>query len=246
MGVKKGAKPIRWTKREIQTLKRSIAKLTNREIAQKLGRSYCAVTLQLHKHGIVRTKAVRRRHAKNLFAKDHSPWNRGLKGIHLSRNTEFKKGNKSWNRKPDGHISIIYHKGSKTYYKFITVPRGRNVLLHRWRWEQKHGPIPPRHIVGFKNGKTLDCRMCNLYLMSKADNARRNRNEEKTIAGIKRAWKEGRFHDSDKWIAFTLGMRDKELQNMAMNAPELIALQRMKLKLRRAIRDEKHGEVAKT
>jgi predicted DNA-binding protein YlxM (UPF0122 family) len=34
----------------------------------------------------------------NYFQKGHAPWNKELKGIHLSPNTEFKKGQKSLNR----------------------------------------------------------------------------------------------------------------------------------------------------
>ena len=34
---------------------------------------------------------------KGRFEKGHIPWNKNLKGIHLSPNSEFKKGMKSWN-----------------------------------------------------------------------------------------------------------------------------------------------------
>jgi hypothetical protein len=47
-------------------------------------------------------------------------------------------------------------------------------LYNRHLWEQKHGPIPPRHLVVFKDGDRGNCVIGNLDLLSMADNARRN------------------------------------------------------------------------
>jgi hypothetical protein len=41
-------------------------------------------------------------------------------------------------------------------------------------WEQHNGPIPPKHIVAFKDRNRANCAIENLELMSMADNARRN------------------------------------------------------------------------
>ncbi|MGP0074877.1 MAG: HNH endonuclease signature motif containing protein [Bryobacteraceae bacterium] len=42
-------------------------------------------------------------------------------------------------------------------------------------WEQHRGPIPPGHIVVFKDRDRSNCAIENLELISKAENARRNR-----------------------------------------------------------------------
>lgn len=47
-------------------------------------------------------------------------------------------------------------------------------LYNRWLWEQQHGPIPPQHVVIFKDGNRAHCVIENLELLSMADNARRN------------------------------------------------------------------------
>ncbi len=47
-------------------------------------------------------------------------------------------------------------------------------LYNRYLWEQHKGPIPPKHIVIFKDGNRANCVIENLELISKADNARRN------------------------------------------------------------------------
>lgn len=58
----------------------------------RAGRKYCSVEC--------RNIAYRGRpsHGRK-FAKGHQPWNKGLKGIHLSPSTEFKPGNVPWWKK---------------------------------------------------------------------------------------------------------------------------------------------------
>jgi hypothetical protein len=46
--------------------------------------------------------------------------------------------------------------------------------LHRILWEDAHGPVPPGHIVTFKDGEKLHCVLDNLELITYADNLRRN------------------------------------------------------------------------
>lgn len=47
-------------------------------------------------------------------------------------------------------------------------------LLHHEVWEQAHGPIPPKHIIVFKDRDRSNCELDNLELISMAENARRN------------------------------------------------------------------------
>lgn len=48
-------------------------------------------------------------------------------------------------------------------------------LLNRHVWEQHHGPIPPKHLVVFKDHDRSNCALENLELISMAENAGRNR-----------------------------------------------------------------------
>lgn len=45
-------------------------------------------------------------------------------------------------------------------------------LKHRIIWEQVNGAIPKGHNVQFRNHNSLDCRIENLYLISKAEQIR--------------------------------------------------------------------------
>lgn len=46
--------------------------------------------------------------------------------------------------------------------------------VHRIVWEEAYGPVPPGHMVTFKNGDKRDIRLDNLELVSQADWMRRN------------------------------------------------------------------------
>jgi hypothetical protein len=102
------------------------------------------------------------------------------------RETQFQRGNRTgvaatnWvpigtiRTDADGYLRIkvrdaVYGKEPTGYGNVRGWP-----LYSRWLWEQHHGPIPPKHIVTFKDGDRAHCVIENLELLSMADNARRN------------------------------------------------------------------------
>ena len=52
------------------------------------------------------------------FRKKHKPWNRNVKGIHLSPKTEFKKGQKPWNTGLPEHLQKTW-KGNDVGYEAL-------------------------------------------------------------------------------------------------------------------------------
>ncbi len=48
-------------------------------------------------------------------------------------------------------------------------------MYNRYVWEQHKGPIPPKHLVVFRDRDRANCSIDNLELISMAENARRNR-----------------------------------------------------------------------
>ncbi len=128
--------------------------------------------------------------ATQRFLKGHIPANKGLRRPGYSagrmKETQFKKGCRTGiaarNWRPVGTILT-----DTDGYQRIKVREARhgkeatgfgNVgvwpLYNRYLWEQHKGPIPPKHIVIFKDGNRANCVIENLELISKADNARRN------------------------------------------------------------------------
>jgi hypothetical protein len=118
------------------------------------------------------------------------PANKGLRrpGWHAGRmqETQFKKGDRSGiaakNWRPIG--TILPDAEGYLRIKVREAVHGKEPtgfgntkvwpLYGRYVWEQHKGPIPPKHLVLFKDGDRSRCVIENLELLSMADNARRN------------------------------------------------------------------------
>jgi len=187
-----------------------------------------------------------RHNPETEFKKGHIPWNvrhheeflEKLKSprAHRMKLTQFKKGNQPHNWKPVGTISIRKHdyKESKPAYKYIKI-KEPNVWMkyHNYIWEKENGKISKSHIIRFINGDSMDCRLENLRLIDRAQNARLNSNynTDKYIATIM-ARKRGKFN----------GEIDKKLRNHIMKYPELIEFKRTQLKIKRTLNDRKRNK----
>ena len=169
-----------WTEEEIKFLQDNIKHLTRQELATALNRKLSTVANKLTKLGL--RSGVRR----GCFQKGSTPWNKGLKGIHLSPATEFKKGNIPHGAKCNGFVSLRYHKQGQYADYYIRVAVRKWVPLRRYVWEQHNGPIPPGMVVRHKNGNQLDCSIDNLTLVSRSDNLRMNNSvDNRAIAQLR-------------------------------------------------------------
>jgi len=99
------------------------------------------------------------------FQKGHIPWNKGLKGMHYSPATEFKKGHVSLNWVPVGTIKKRRHKrdGLRRWVK-IAEPNVWNKLA-RFRWENEYGTIKKGDKICHLNRYSLDDRIENLIAL---------------------------------------------------------------------------------
>ena len=117
------------------------------------------------------------------FQPGAASWNKGLKGWQAggrSADTQFKKGEMAGRAqalyKPVGHERVT--KDGILQRKI----RDDGPLHRRWKsvhsilWQEHHGPIPPGHIVVFKDKgpRHTDITLDRLELISRAENARRN------------------------------------------------------------------------
>lgn len=168
-----------WTPEEIETLSRLYPDHFAKEIADILGRGvssiYCkAISLGLEctKDKIRRSGLLSANHPNTIasrFRKGHVPDNKGKK---LSPEvyakcalTMFKKGHA-----PHNHREVNSERVNVDGYLEIKVAEpNRWRLKHRVIWEQAYGAIPKGFNVQFKNHNPLDCRIENLYLISRQD-----------------------------------------------------------------------------
>ena len=181
----------KWTQEEEETLSRLYEdpKVFSKDIAKMLGRTLPQVYQKARAMGL---KAPMERlrmagkigmqHPKSVatrFTKGHTPLNKGKKVspevYEKMSPTMFKKGHISENKREVGAERV-------NVYGYIEIKVAEpNVwrLKHRIVWEQHNGVIPAGYNVQFKNHNTQDCRIENLYLISKAEQMR---NENSLIA----------------------------------------------------------------
>jgi hypothetical protein len=97
------------------------------------------------------------------------PWNKGIKGIHLSKSSEFKKGGKGINWMPVNSITTRIDKsGKKRQWIKIDEP---NIWIEysKYIWVKTNGNTPRGYVVHHKNQDTLDDSIENLELLTRKE-----------------------------------------------------------------------------
>lgn len=125
--------------------------------------------------------------ATGRFPKGHVPANKGLRRPGWAKGrmveTQFKKGREAsaaHNYRPIGSMKICRdgYLVRKVTDDPSIYPARRWVGVHRIVWEAAHGPIPPGHMVAFKQGRrSTDVNSITadgLELITMAENGRRN------------------------------------------------------------------------
>ena len=116
-------------------------------------------------------RARRREYTKKgQFKKGLVPWNKGVRGMHLSPRTEFKKGRVATNLKPVGTIAIRKHKccGPRTFIKVADNRRWGDWIPYAWYiWQRVHGPVPAGCLIVHKDGDALNDSLRNLVMVDR-------------------------------------------------------------------------------
>lgn len=91
------------------------------------------------------------------FKKGNKPWNAGLKGLHLSPNTEFKKGEVTGEKHPS------WRGGEQKFSNdcvYLNVGANKRVRRPKKVYEDAHGEVPNGwimyHLDGDRYNDTLD------------------------------------------------------------------------------------------
>lgn len=153
-------------------------------LAKQIGVSGMVLSTRIMQLGLKIPEAlIQQRKENSRFKKGMVSHNKGKKQaefltpdqIKRTKATRFKKGHAPHNQKEkNGCISIRTDSQTGTRYKWIRLSVGEWQELHRYRYEQKHGPIPAGHIVTFEDGNSLNCEPENLRCISRAENGIRN------------------------------------------------------------------------
>ena len=174
----------KWTQQEEETLIRLYEdpKVFAKDIATMLGRTLqqvynkaMAMGLKAPKERLRIAGKIGNQHPRSIatrFHKGQIPPNKGKKVspevYEKMSHTMFKKGHISENKREVGAERV-------NVYGYIEIKVAEpNVwrLKHRIVWEQHNGAIQTGYNVQFKNHNTQDCRIENLYLISKAEQMR--------------------------------------------------------------------------
>jgi len=178
-----------WTTAQTSLLRRLYPHRPTAEVTGQVGHSFAATYGRAHKLGLAKTEAYlaspeacRLRRGDNVgaawrFRPGHVPANKGLRRPGWARGrmaqTQFQPGNRPQTWVPIGSTRLmqgyLQRKITDTGYS----PRdwvGVHVLL----WVKAHGPVPPGHVVAFRDGNKRHIALDNLELISRRELMSRN------------------------------------------------------------------------
>ena len=105
----------------------------------------------------------------NAFPKGNTPWNYNIKGIHLSPNTQFRKGSIPANKVAVGTITQRVDKSGTTRNYIKTeepnVWKAYSVFL----WEKEKGTVPYGYVIHHINKNALDDRLDNFDVLTRSE-----------------------------------------------------------------------------
>lgn len=112
-------------------------------------------------------------HLTGRFEKGHVPANKGKHQPTTGRmaETQFKKGHRPHDYLPVGSITVRHDKNGHDYHWIKVSDPNKWKMLHVKMWEDANGRIPEGYCINFCNGNTMDCRLENMMLVSRAENA---------------------------------------------------------------------------
>lgn len=176
-----------WTRREAVFLKREYPNRQTKLIAADLDRSTGSVGQKALLMGLHKSAAFLSGNASgrlrngtstgsaHRFQKGHATWNKGMLGLDIGgKATRFKKGDKPHTWRPIGSERVTF---DGILQRKLTdtgsTPRDWKAV-HVMVWEEANGPVPPGHVVVFKNGDRTDRALENLECVSRPELMRRN------------------------------------------------------------------------
>lgn len=112
------------------------------------------------------------------FKAGDEPWNKGMKGIHLSPATQWKKGCESNRKLPLGSVTIRHRRREKSPRAFVKIAEP-SVWRERAKvvWEEANGPIPRGMVIHHIDRDPLNDALGNLQAMTRREHALEHEDE---------------------------------------------------------------------
>lgn len=106
------------------------------------------------------------------FQKGNCPWNKGVKGIHLSPKTQWKKGCESNRKLPLWSVTVRHRNREKHPRAWIKVAEPNVwVPLARHVYEANYGPLARGMVIHHRDRNPLNDSIENLQAMTRRDHA---------------------------------------------------------------------------
>lgn len=112
------------------------------------------------------------------FKPGQTSWNKGVKGLHLSPATEFKKGRQSLRKMPIGSVTIRQRKRDKKPRAWVKIAEP-NIWRERAKvvWEDARGPLPKGYVIHHRDRDTLNDALHNLQALTRAEHINEHRHD---------------------------------------------------------------------
>jgi hypothetical protein len=112
------------------------------------------------------------------FQKGQKVWNKNKKGIHLSPQSEFKKGIISLTKRPIGTVLVrVRHRDGQKRQWIKTEQPSKWVQNSRFVWTSVYGEIPKGYCVHHKDRNVLNDDISNLDCLTRSEHIAEHRGE---------------------------------------------------------------------
>lgn len=174
MQVRSKRKP--WSPEDRAALAKHYPDTDNATLAKIFRRSMSSIKNEAVNQGLVKSESYMEKNKPGQFRVGQTTWNKGKSHppTGRSRETQFRKGQKSHNWVPIGTERI-----ADGYLQRKVTDTGH--ARHDWRyvhhlvWEETNGrPVPPGHVVAFIDGDENNIDPGNLDLITRVELMRRN------------------------------------------------------------------------
>lgn len=173
-----------WTDAEKELIAKIYPNNSNKYVADMLHRSLASVAMYAQQNGIKKSPEYMEK-MQFGFNKGHTPHNKGVP-MKFWMSDEGKKNFMKHRYKGGIKRPVGFERVDCDGYVYVKYAEGKQMMLkHRMVWEQANGPVPPGHVIIFKDGNKANCSLDNLRLVNRGELVRKN-NEKLTEEQHKR------------------------------------------------------------